>query len=86
MLYRFIDETKVQACRRNGMIDGRAISNLPRYLEIHPDLAVREGYKTLVSDEIPPHDVDTQFVNAYYEDGVVITRHWKIENAAEYGE
>ena len=86
MLYKFIDESTVQKCPKNGIIDGRAISNLPRYLEIHPQTAEKEGYKPLITDEIPQHNTDTQFVSAYYEDGVVITRHWKIVNIAADGE
>ena len=86
MLYKFIDETRVLKCRMNGIVNGRAISNLPRYLEIHPQLAEKEGYKPLISDDIPAYNVDTQYVSAYYEDGAAITRHWKIENITGDGE
>lgn len=82
MLYKFINETRVQKCPKNGIVEGRAISNLPRYFEIHPELAAQEGYKPLVSDDVPPHDENTQFVVAYYEDGETITRHWKVEDYA----
>lgn len=81
MLYKFIDETRVLNCPKNGIIDGKAISNLPRYLGIHPHLAEKEGYKPLVVDEVPSHDETTQCVVPRYENNEQhITCHWEIHD------
>ena len=51
MFYKFIDETCVYKCPKNGIIERRAISNLPRYFEINPSAAIDNGYKKLAIDE-----------------------------------
>lgn len=81
MLYKFIDESRVQKCPKNGIVEGRAISNLPRYLENHREIAEKEGYKPLlIASKQPEIDSERQYVVPRYADNEKqIICHWEIQ-------
>lgn len=81
MFYKFISENSIRACPMSGYVNGRAISNLPRYLEKNPEIAKAEGYKPLVVSEKPAFDNETQYVTVIYEDTTdVIIQCWVVND------
>lgn len=79
MLYRFIDENTIKICQQNGVINGRAISNLPRYFKNNPEIANAEGYKPLVTVERPEYDETTQYLTVKYaETSDAIIQYWVV--------
>jgi hypothetical protein len=81
MLYRLINETRVQQCPQNGMVDGRAISNLPRYLQNNPEIAKAEGYKELIVSDKPEIDNETQYLTVTYENSEnAIIKNWVVND------
>lgn len=68
MFYKFINETCVRQCPKNGVVKGRAISNLHRYFDINLEVAKDEGYKKLIIDEQPIFDTEKQCLTRQYED------------------
>lgn len=68
MLYKFINENSIKACPMSGYINGRAISNLPRYLEKNSEIAKAEGYKELLTANKPEYNSTTQYITSIYED------------------
>lgn len=65
----------------SGYINGRAISNLSRYLEKNPDIAKAEGYKPLVVEEKPDFNNETQYITVIYENTTdVIIQRWVVND------
>lgn len=50
MFYKII-ENKLHRCPENGILNnGTAVSNLPKYFALNPDIAVENGYYRLRGD------------------------------------
>lgn len=75
MLYQYINEHRIEPVARNGFIEVEGkrvgISNLPKYLEEHKDIAIANGYYELVEELKPNYDEDKQYIESKYvvEDG-----------------
>lgn len=83
ILYEYINEYRIKPVDKNGFIevDGRrvGISNLPKYLEEHPDIAVANRYYECVEDAMPEHDENTQYVvNRYVIEDGHIKLHYEV--------
>ena len=70
MLYKFINEHRIEPVSKNGFIDvdGKrvGISNLPKYLEEHTDVAVANGYYELIETDMPEYHVEKQYIESKY--------------------
>ena len=81
MLYKYINENRITQCPKNGTAGGKHISNLPRYLEKHPELALAEGYKPLVEESEPEFNPETQYLTFIYEDTEdEIIKHYEVND------
>lgn len=77
MLYKLINEHRIEPVARNGFIEVEGkrvgISNLPKYLEEHKDTAAANGYYEKVETDMPEYDAEKQYVESKYvvEDGYI---------------
>ena len=87
MLYKYINEKSIQICPQSGYINGRAISNLPRYFANNSDIAKAEGYKKLELNKQPEHDRKNQYLTVVYEntDDTIIQR-WIVNDVEQIEE
>lgn len=80
MFYKIV-ENRLVMCPKNGTVNGKAISNLPRYFEKNPKIAKAEGYKPLDIDDKPEYNPDTQYLTFAYEDtDEAIIKHWTVND------
>jgi len=70
MFCKYINEHRIEPAAKNGFIDvdGKrvGISNLPKYLEEHKDIAEANGYYELIEGAIPEYDAKKQWIEAKY--------------------
>lgn len=52
-MYGKFENGRFNICPRNGYVGDMAISNLPEYFELHPEIAKQEGYLPVVELEEP---------------------------------
>ena len=73
-MYKFINEHHIEEYTKPYVyVDGLQVS--------HPSVEVllMARIKPLVVEEVPPYDEDTQYVEAYYEDGETqIMQKWSV--------
>jgi hypothetical protein len=75
MLYQYINGYRIKSVEKNGFIEVEGkrvgVSNLPKYLEEHKDIAAANKYYELVEDAKPEYDVEKQYIVSKYvvEDG-----------------
>ena len=80
--FKFINKGRVGKCPTNGFIDSRGISNLNKFFELHPDIAITAGYKKIIIENIPEYDSTTQELIPEYEDTAeAIIKHWRVIDA-----
>lgn len=79
MLARYINEKKIERYKGFVIIDGTTYVN-------NEEKAREVGFKDLIIDEQPEYDIETEWLDYYYEDGEVIHQRWKIEPIEEVEE
>lgn len=67
---RYINESTVEKCPRNGYIGKKAVSNLKRFFNIYPEVAKQEGY----TEFIPSNDEGLGVYRYSVENGKIIER------------
>lgn len=67
-MYGKFENSRFNICPRNGYVGGMAISNLPEYFELHPEIAKQEGYMPVVYlDDPVENSVFTEENGVIYE-------------------
>lgn len=80
---KYYNETCVEAVERNGMLEWEGerfgVSNLPVFLEAHPDIAAHNGYYPFQAGEIPSVE-EGQILTPFYrlQDGVIYEE-WQVK-------
>ena len=83
MIYaKLIDENQVEYCPQNGYIGDNAISNMPLYLELMPNIAKDLGYYPVVRD-VPDSDIGSCIAKYSLEDSTIFERYIKNEISEE---
>ena len=83
-LYKIINENNVSRCPKNGTVNGKAISNLEEYFNIHPEIARKEGYKPLEITDPPDVDPAQYAIEPIYtETANNIRQEWIVKNIEE---
>lgn len=85
MLCKYINEHKIVPVLRNGFIEVEGkrvgISNLPKYLEEHKDIAAENGYIELVEDVKPEYNEKTQYIEVKYTlEGDKVYSHYEVSD------
>ena len=74
-MYKLINEYRREPVPKNGFIEVEGkrvgISNLPKYLEEHKDIAEANEYYEYIEGDMPEYDVEKQYMERKYivEDG-----------------
>jgi hypothetical protein len=64
--YKYIDNYTIEACPEGGYANGMAISNLNKYFNTYPEIALAEGYKPLTHiDEKPEISENEEAIPVY---------------------
>ena len=72
-LYKFINENRVEKFKGDFIVVNERIRTNPTEADIRGI-----GYKDLVEDDIPTYDEEKQYLEAYYSDGDVITKKYRV--------
>lgn len=71
MFYKII-ENKLHRCPENGILNnGTAVSNLPKYFALNPDIAAENGYYRLSGDTSDMNVNEGVKIQYYIADGFI---------------